>query len=74
LRFVIFSFRHRREGIGGLKPTLPLLKEMIKEILGGGKFNLRLTIDDLRLKYSYCVVVRTRAKQLGEKTRRETPG
>jgi len=25
------------ERIGGLKPTLPLLKEMIEEIWGGGK-------------------------------------
>ena len=29
--------RRRRERIGGLKPTLPLLKEIIKEIRGGGK-------------------------------------
>jgi hypothetical protein len=36
------------ERIGGLKPTLPLLKEIIKEIRGGGKKNSKINPPKVR--------------------------
>jgi hypothetical protein len=49
LRLSRAGFGAKRERFGGLKPTLPLLKEIIKEFWAGAKKNSKIKIQKSKM-------------------------